>query len=63
MGAYGPCCEVGAQCKHPPSSHSAPFVADYLWSSAVFVGGLTWFSHTAKLADSISQTETAVDGV
>lgn len=38
-------------------------VADHLWSSAVFVRCLTWISHTTRLAESISQTETAVGGV
>ena len=46
-----------------PRRISVPFVADRLWSSAVFVRCLTWFSHTTKLADSISQTETVVGGV
>jgi len=63
VGAYGPRREVGAQCKHPPSSRDSFTFVDCFRFSAVFVRYLAWSSHTTESADCISQTETAVGGV
>jgi hypothetical protein len=63
LGAYGPGCKVGAQRKHPPSPHNPYCHADSPWFSAVFVRCSTYDSHATGMADCISQTGIAVNGI